>query len=248
MLAESPSHPAEKPCLVSQFKNGRLAAKDISFPDRFSDAKLLQLLEQPNEEGEEQKVENGGRDFVGSFFSQKHQCSRVMQAKEQHSEVESYDKVLITTGMQPENCGGNGSLPSEGHFIAPVASEGKSKRSFLEDLYLRRLQEDSNNSLKKRIRKREELQERSGQPLLSHGKQRSLEGKPWISHLDTGVVTQVRLEREKMRDVPHAMWAKNHERYLQFYTGHRNACLENLEKRRMDNREMELYCRFPHCR
>lgn len=228
-MSESTQLSLEKQCLVQQYKKNRLAAKDIIFPDRFSDQKLLQLLDVPREDSGTQNGDNE-RDFVGSFFLQNSQAPQVLREDPLQNEKEN-GKILSST--------------VEGHS---GNTKGTKQKGYIEGFYLHKSHEDVKNSFKKRVRKREELQERSGQPIFSHGHQIKPVGNAWISNLvASDTPTKARIDREKMRDVPHAMWAKNHQDYLLFSTAHREDSLERLQARREYNREMELYCGFPHC-
>lgn len=221
----------EKPSLVEQFELGRLAAKDIVFPDRFAKFEPLHVhMMRPNtvsvsEEGvvggaDEKAVGDGGAPGDFRQSSQGSSPKRGVGAREHphHRECGCSHQRLDSTGK-------------------PAAGE--------RDTFRLGRHERQRISHRQRVKHREALQASCHQAMHFAANPRAVVDRPW-EVLETPT-TRCRLHNES-RDWPHATWVAAHEAFLERCAAHREECLERLCKRKLDNFEMEVYCQLGHRR
>lgn len=246
-MTENTQRLDKAPCLVRQFTSGRCTAKDTIFPDRFSDEQTLMLLDSHCNSCGLQEVCCEQETLVGSFFTRQGPNVASLETDLHFIQKEGIDKRLTPALTQGYYRVKRSPSASADHtlFISPCSQNKKRIQDEYDSLTCRGA---AKICLKEKTQKREALQEQSGQAIFSHGQLWKPKEILWIQNLDKNGSTKVGMEREKMRDVPHAKWASEHQRYLQFCAAHREACLESLLNRRIENWEMETYCQFPHCR
>lgn len=235
------------PCIARQFTSGRFTAKDTIFPDRFADEKTLLLLDNRCKNSRLQEESCEQETLVGSFFTKQGPSVSSLEADQHVIQQEGMTKRLIPLLTQGDYTGTR-SVPASADHAFSISPCTKNKKRIQDENDFCTSRDASKICLKEKTQRREVLQKQSKQAIFSCGQLWKPKEVLWIQNLEKNGSTKVRMEREKMRDLPHAKWASEHQRHLQFCAAHREACLENLLSRRIENWEMETYCQFPHCR
>eukprot|EP00796_Vickermania_ingenoplastis_P012987 gene12987-8835_t len=212
----------EQPSLVEQFELGRLAAKDIIFPDRFytieplNTSAALSTVDSPVDGCS--KAESGGASAGTGATGAAGAAAP--------SSSQTYLQESSSSFRQCASCHGVHSVdPYESYYATRMAENYRRTR----------------NVFLQRVQHRRTLQAECHQT-VTFERPDAVVDHPWL--VFDGEETEHRKQQETVRYVPHRQWAEAHKNYLERCAAHREECLKRLCKRKLDNIEVERYCKL----